>query len=132
MNSSDAADKNRRQPQRMCEICGNLCTCLHRLPRFSLIHESTSAGAHGFGFMALVRFFHLKEILAALVLASCAVPAPAAPPPDQIEFFEKKIRPVLVAECYECHADEKKKGGLQLDSRARMLAGGDTGPAIVP
>jgi hypothetical protein len=52
--------------------------------------------------------------------------------PAQLDFFEKKIRPVLVAECYECHAAEKQKGGLRLDSRAGLLTGGDTGPAIVP
>jgi len=51
-----------------------------------------------------------------------------------LEFFEKQVRPLLVARCYECHGPESKKpgGGLQLDSRARILAGGDTGPAIVP
>jgi hypothetical protein len=50
------------------------------------------------------------------------------------EFFEKKIRPVLVEHCYSCHADGKKepKGSLRLDSRAALLIGGDSGPAIVP
>jgi len=38
--------------------------------------------------------------------------------PQQIEFFENKIRPVLAQECYECHgANSKRKGGLLLDSR---------------
>src|SRR5688500_11745076 len=110
----------------MCEICGNLCT---RLRAFSLTGERTSAGIRQFGFMVLDRFPNLKEIIVAGMLTSAWVPAWAALPADQIEFFEKKIRPVLVAECYECHAGEKKKGGLQLDSRARVLAGGDTGPA---
>src|SRR5690349_17578354 len=43
------------------------------------------------------------------------------------EFFETKIRPVLVAKCFECHSAEakKKKGGLHVDSRARLLKGGD-------
>src|SRR2546423_205371 len=57
------------------------------------------------------------------------------PKPDSagVEFFEKKIRPILVERCYECHSTGKKrKGGLLLDSRAGMLKGGDTGPAIVP
>ncbi|MCP5781299.1 hypothetical protein NL316_27160, partial [Klebsiella pneumoniae] len=50
---------------------------------------------------------------------------------QQIEFFEAKIRPVLVESCFDCHtADEK--GGLRLDSRERLLKGGDSGPAIVP
>jgi len=52
---------------------------------------------------------------------------------DQIAFFEKKIRPVLVKECYSCHSAtaEKIKGGLTLDSRGGLLKGGNTGPAIV-
>ena len=52
----------------------------------------------------------------------------------EIEFFESKIRPLLVENCLECHgADpEKLRGGLRLTSRAEMLAGGDSGPAVVP
>src|SRR4051794_6002190 len=51
-----------------------------------------------------------------------------------IEFFEKKIRPVLVEHCYECHAVGAKKvrGGLLLDSRDGVRKGGFNGPAIVP
>src|SRR5438270_13804600 len=51
-----------------------------------------------------------------------------------IEFFEKKIRPVLVEHCYECHAVNAKKvrGGLLLDSRDGTRKGGFTGPAVVP
>src|SRR5438552_1554090 len=61
-----------------------------------------------------------------------AASATAADP--GIEFFEKKIRPVLVKECYSCHAvsAKKPKGGLLLDSRAALLKGGDSGPALVP
>jgi hypothetical protein len=47
------------------------------------------------------------------------------------DFFEAKIRPVLVAECYECHAGDKRKGGLLLDSRDALRQGGDSGEAIV-
>jgi hypothetical protein len=57
-------------------------------------------------------------------------------PPNaaDIEFFEKKIRPLLVMRCFECHSDQGKgvKGNLHLDSRLGMLAGGDSGPALVP
>jgi hypothetical protein len=53
-------------------------------------------------------------------------------PPEQLEFFESKIRPVLASECLECHGMEKQKGGLRLDYRDGWKAGGDTGPAIVP
>jgi hypothetical protein len=58
----------------------------------------------------------------------------AQPAREGIEFFESKIRPVLVNKCYECHSTKaaKVKGGLYLDSRAALLHGGDNGPAIVP
>lgn len=54
-----------------------------------------------------------------------------------VEFFEQKIRPVLVQRCQECHsataeAANQLKGGLRVDSRAALLTGGDSGPAIVP
>ena len=49
------------------------------------------------------------------------------------DFFEKKVRPVLVERCYECHSAEQKiKGGLRLDSREGWLQGGDSGPAAHP
>src|SRR3954454_2345300 len=50
-------------------------------------------------------------------------------------FFESKIRPVLVKECYSCHSAQTKKGpkaGLLLDSRAGLLKGGLSGKVIVP
>src|SRR5688572_15644116 len=51
-----------------------------------------------------------------------------------VDFFERRIRPVLVERCYECHSAqaEKLKGGLLLDTREGLLKGGDSGPAIVP
>jgi hypothetical protein len=56
------------------------------------------------------------------------------PSPEALEFFEKKIRPVLADRCYSCHSAEAKKlkGALRLDSREFILRGGDAGPAIVP
>ena len=53
---------------------------------------------------------------------------------DQIDFFEKKIRPVLSEKCYKCHSEtsEKIKGGLTLDTREGMRRGGDNGAAVVP
>jgi mono/diheme cytochrome c family protein len=51
---------------------------------------------------------------------------------EQARFFETKIRPVLVDQCSKCHGPEKSKAGLRVDSRATLMAGGDTGPAIVP
>jgi len=60
----------------------------------------------------------------------------AAPPPsrEQLNFFESKIRPILVDNCYKCHSSksEKLKGGLSLEFRDAILKGGENGPAILP
>ena len=75
---------------------------------------------------------------AALLFAGSAFAAlnDAPPPPtaEQRDFFEKKIRPVLVDKCYKCHAEdsEKIKGGLTLDTREGIRRGGENGPAVVP
>jgi hypothetical protein len=60
--------------------------------------------------------------------------AAAAPTKAQLDFFEAKVRPVLVQKCYKCHAadSEKLKGGLHVDTRDGLLKGGNTGPAVVP
>jgi hypothetical protein len=55
-----------------------------------------------------------------------------APSTEAVAFFEAKVRPVLIEQCFKCHGPDKHKGSLRLDSRAALLAGGDTGPAIVP
>jgi mono/diheme cytochrome c family protein len=58
---------------------------------------------------------------------------PQAPDRAKVEFFEKKIRPMLANHCVICHsADTNSKGGLRLDDRNGLLTGGNTGPAIVP
>lgn len=56
---------------------------------------------------------------------------------EKTDFFEAKIRPVLIESCYKCHsaaaqANGKLKGGLLLDNRESIRRGGETGPAIVP
>jgi hypothetical protein len=69
-----------------------------------------------------------------LFLALALSQEAAALPPEHLEFFEKKIRPVLVDRCYRCHsnASGKSKGGLLLDTKEALLRGGDSGPALVP
>ncbi|XZE17678.1 PSD1 and planctomycete cytochrome C domain-containing protein [Pirellulaceae bacterium SH449] len=51
-----------------------------------------------------------------------------------IDFFENKIRPILIEHCYSCHAADAKiiRGGLLVDSRDGLLEGGDSGPALIP
>ncbi len=55
-------------------------------------------------------------------------------PADAQEFFEKRVRPVLVQHCYSCHSDRSPTpgGGLRLDSREGLMRGGGRGPAALP
>jgi cytochrome c553 len=83
--------------------------------------------------------FALLAGAALLALGTRAAAQPAKgfadkPTADQLAFFEKKIRPVLVEHCYKCHSAEaeKVKGGLYLDTREATRRGGDTGPIIQP
>jgi mono/diheme cytochrome c family protein len=67
-----------------------------------------------------------------LLLALSGMVAGAAEPEPGLEFFETRIRPLLVERCVECHGAKKQKGGLRLDSRAAWQKGGDSGAVIVP
>jgi len=73
-----------------------------------------------------------RPVVLAILLASPARDAwPASPPPDQAEFFETRVRPVLVESCGKCHGSAKQASGLRLDSREALLEGGENGPAVV-
>jgi len=80
-----------------------------------------------------MKAFDLK--IAFLALFAPVAQSFGAAPADAggIEFFESKVRPILVEHCYQCHSAqaEKLKGGLYLDSREGLRKGGDTGPAII-
>ena len=77
----------------------------------------------------------MRALAALLLFATVARAQETAPKISaaDAEFFEKKIRPVLIDRCYECHSAkaEKLKGNLLLDTREATLKGGDTGPALV-
>ncbi|HEY7155196.1 MAG TPA: PSD1 and planctomycete cytochrome C domain-containing protein [Gemmataceae bacterium] len=75
----------------------------------------------------------LLPILGTLTLAASALRA-AETPVVEVEFFEKKVRPILAQHCYRCHSAQAKKlrGGLRLDSREGLRAGGESGPVLVP
>ena len=83
----------------------------------------------------MLRFLPLLTALGSTaMLAAADAPAEVKMDPAGLEFFEKNVRPILAERCYECHSKEKgiSKGGLIMDSRAGMLAGGDLGAAVVP
>ena len=83
----------------------------------------------------------MKFLAASLMLLLASALAPVASgeaaviPPDHLQFFEKKIRPVLVEHCYKCHSAEadKIKGGFTLDTQQGSLLGGESGqPGVTP
>ncbi len=73
-------------------------------------------------------------LLTVVVAVPVARSRAAQPSSADVEFFEKKIRPVLVQQCYSCHSKDAKrlKGGLFVDSLKGLTTGGDSGAAIVP
>ena len=88
--------------------------------------------------MASIRMGSLL-LLAGFVLAAtadAAPPKPAEKPPtkEQGEYFEKRVRPILVKYCYECHAGnpQKAKSNFVLDTREGLRKGGQSGAVIVP
>jgi len=66
--------------------------------------------------------------------AAESLPIASSPSIQSNDFFEQKIRPVLVERCYECHSAErgKTKGGLRVDSPEGLRNGGDGGAVLVP
>ncbi len=85
---------------------------------------------------------YLRDIMrrcTTFLIAAIFVAAPAATAvcdeattPSRLEFFEKRVRSLLVQHCYECHSAKDVKGGLRLDSATGWQRGGDSGVAIVP
>ena len=73
-------------------------------------------------------------VVLAMLATRAAVAADGGPEPDasKTEFFETTIRPLLAERCQGCHGPSKQKGGLRLDSRTAILAGGHSGPVVVP
>src|SRR5437016_1850658 len=97
---------------------------------FCAVHRCGAASAPCRGSVMLKR--NLRALVAALIIAGVASAEELSK--ESTEFFEKKIRPVLVEHCYECHSaqSEKLKGKLLLDNRESARKGGETGPAVVP
>jgi hypothetical protein len=62
----------------------------------------------------------------------CSGTAEAGESPAERVDFQRQIRPILAARCYECHGEHEQKSSLRLDRRAAAFKGGDTAPAVVP
>ncbi|MDA0589654.1 MAG: PSD1 and planctomycete cytochrome C domain-containing protein [Planctomycetota bacterium] len=75
----------------------------------------------------------LLSVLSVIVSGTDCLAADPKLNPDDVEFFEKKIRPVLVERCFECHSAKADEigGGLLLDNRAAVAKGGENGPVLV-
>ena len=75
----------------------------------------------------------MRTIRLIAIIALLSAPAWAADPAG-VQFFEAKIRPVLIKHCYECHSAESKslKGGLLVDTAEGLKTGGDSGPSLFP
>jgi len=75
-----------------------------------------------------------RYLLPAISLGLLAEPLSASDiSTSDLDFFEKKVRPILIERCYECHSVEsgKSKANLTVDSKSGLLQGGDNGPALV-
>src|SRR5690349_2581030 len=84
---------------------------------------------------ATVMLHKSQRCLSMAIFLAVACCLPSARASSDFEFFEKKIRPIFVDNCYKCHSSQTAKGpkgGLLLDSKDGVLKGGDSGPAIVP
>ena len=77
---------------------------------------------------------HWQVALPLLCLFGMIQAEPGSADDAGIDFYERRVRPMLVKHCYECHSADAKsiKAGLRLDSTSAMRAGGDSGPVIVP
>jgi mono/diheme cytochrome c family protein len=91
-----------------------------------------------FGFASYLKQSALMGLLAGMFLTGALSRARASEADEAtattgaaVEFFERKVRPILVERCQKCHGASKQKGGLRLDAAAAVLKGGATGPAVV-
>src|SRR5262245_1903578 len=81
-----------------------------------------------------IQFFRCPASALGIALAAFLITPARSPADDNVEFFEKRIRPILTQRCEGCHstANGKTKGGLALDTRDGWQKGGDSGSPIVP
>jgi len=76
-----------------------------------------------------------REMLRALcclaMITGSAAAAEPQPTPEDIRFFEMKIRPLFAEKCIKCHGPEKQRGELRLDTAVGVRKGGDSGNPLI-
>jgi cytochrome c553 len=80
----------------------------------------------------MLSFLHRPLAMLLLLPGGALICGAAEFTPEQVQFFENKVRPVLTQNCTKCHGAEKQKNGLRLDSRAAVLKVGEEGPVVEP
>ena len=70
--------------------------------------------------------------LTALLVFAGGLRADSAASPEALQFFERKVRPLLAGSCYKCHGQKKQKGKLRLDRHEAILSGGDSALPLCP
>ncbi|MCA8986273.1 MAG: PSD1 domain-containing protein [Planctomycetaceae bacterium] len=80
--------------------------------------------------MMLLRLF--LQQMAAIAITVCCISLSASADDAGDNLFEKRIRPILVKHCYDCHSGVNAEGGLLLDTQSGWQKGGEHGPAIIP
>lgn len=78
-----------------------------------------------------MRYFAISVLALCLDSALLSADEPKLTP-QQTEFFESRVRPVLVEKCFACHGPKKQRAGLRVDSREHLLRGSENGPVVVP
>ncbi len=73
---------------------------------------------------------HPRLALACMALCGIAAQTCVASDADAVQFFESRVRPILAQHCFRCHGPDKQWANFRVDSRASLLAGGESGPAI--
>ncbi len=77
-----------------------------------------------------LRLVSLLFFASVIIAHASGEPATSSDNP-QMKFFETRIRPLLIEQCFECHSGDKTEGGLRLDGESLVSEGGDSGPAVV-
>src|SRR6184192_1655006 len=78
-----------------------------------------------------MRIARCLVLLLALIPACATAQSASVITPEQADFFEKRIRPVLADNCFSCHGPKKQQAGLRLDSLSGLLKGTEDGPVVV-